>query len=425
METFALVFFFVGIVVALINPLVGFYWFFIIAYARPQDFYPVFSDLEPAKWMLIVTAVSAFFHKLGSKENLTKANQNYALIGLLIMILISRLAALNPIAWAEATQDFFRIFLVYFLIINYITTPKRLKAFYIFFLLLNLFVALRFYIAYKGGFAIAHGGSKPGDITYGFLANADDLGLGLVVALPFALIPIFYANNILIKGICAFMSLCFILGALGTQSRGSQIGLFAVFISALLSQLRWKKLTNRKFAIGIVVVAMLFAGFIYKYRYSLHDSYISIQNEADQGRVGRESTWAIAKQMIKDKPLTGVGRGNFIPYWQIKYPSGVFGYQVAHNIILEVAAEIGLIGLLFFLYFSLYGIKEIRSLVKHQKKKLQKNDFLEMIFTIYLISLIGFYFNGMFITVAFYWHIYVLVALFVSARAILLSNKTS
>ena len=79
METFILVFFFVGIVVALANPLIGMYWFLIVAYARPQDFYPVFADIEPAKWMLVVTAVSALFHKLGNKESFTKSKQNYFL----------------------------------------------------------------------------------------------------------------------------------------------------------------------------------------------------------------------------------------------------------------------------------------------------------------------------------------------------------
>ncbi len=423
METFILIFFFVGILVALVNPLVGLYWFFIVAYARPQDFYPVFANIEPAKWMLIVTAVSALFHKLGSKENLTKAKQSYALFGLLLMILISRVSVTNPVGWNEATQDFLRIFMVYFLLINLVTKEKQLKSFFIFFLLLNFFIALRFYIAYKTGFAVAHGGSKPGDLTFGFLANADDLGLGLVVALPFALIPIFYAKNIFVKGFCAFMSVCFMLGALGTQSRGTQIGLFAVFITALLSQLRWQKIQKRKFAIGILIVLILFAGFIYKYRYTLEGSYTSIHNERDQGRVGRESTWAVAKMMIRDKPLTGIGRGNFVLYWQTHYPPGVFGYQVAHNVILEIAAEIGLIGLIFFLFFSLYGLKEIRALVKQHKKRLEKNDFLEMLLTIYIISLIGFYFNGMFITVAFYWHIYVLVALFVCTRSIILNNK--
>jgi len=272
---------------------------------------------------------------------------------------------------------------------------------------------------YRAG-AATYWGSKPGNITYGFLSNADDLGVGLVVALPFALIPLFYARNMFLKGVCAIMSVCFMLGALVTHSRGALLGLFVVFIASLISQLRISKLKQGRYAIGFVMAVFLFTAFNIRYHYAINEQYVSTKDEDDPGRLGRMSTWTAAKQMIRDNPLTGVGRGNFVAYWSDHYAPGIYGYQVAHNIIAEVASEIGLIGLSIFLLFSLTGVFEIRKFAKKFKATLDRNDFLEMIFTIYLISLIGFYATGMFITVGFYWHVYILVAMFVSAKTIFL-----
>lgn len=421
MESVVFILFFIGILLAICNPLIGLYAFFIIAYLRPQDFYPEFAYIEPAKWILVATFISFALNKLLRREKFVKASQNWAILGILALIFISRWRMIDTFRWWEVTEDFLRVCMVFFLFINLINTSKRLKNFYLVFLLINLFVALRFYIAYRAGTAL-YWGSKPGDLSLGFLANADDLGIGLVIILSFALIPVFYAKNIFLKGLCALASVCFVLGMLATHSRGALFGALAVFIAAIISQMKMVKLRKNKFAIGMFIVLLLFAGFIYKYRHALQGSFESSQNESDAGRMGRLSTWAAAKQMIKDSPMFGVGRGNYVTYWKMHYPPGVFGYQVAHNIIFEVAAEIGLLGLLFFLYFSLYGLKEVRRITKYQRENLEKNYFLDMIFTIYIIALIGFYINGMFITVAFYWHIYILVAMFISAKTIFMKQ---
>lgn len=420
-ESLVILIIFAGMVTAIISPLIGLFVFFLIAYVRPQDFYPFLATVQPAQWILIITFISYMFHKLAGKEGFVGAKQNVGILGILLFILISRISAVDHLSWAAATQDFIRICLVYFLIINLLNTSQRLKNFFIFFVLVNLVVALRFYIAYKSGGAAYHL-SKPGDASLGFLSNADDLGLGMVVAFVYALVPVFFVQRKLIKLLCLAMGGLFMLAALATQSRGAQTGLFAVFIAAILSQLRWHKLKNEKFRVGMVIALLLFAVFFYNYRWTLRESYDSAQSEADAGRMGRMATWTAARLMIKDKPLTGVGRGNFTSYWRMNYSPGVFGYQVAHNILYEVAAEIGILGLLCYLFFSLYGLKEMRDIARTYKQKLGKHDFFDMIFTIYAIGLIGFYVNGMFITVAFYWHIYVLVALFVCAKNVFMKE---
>ena len=421
MQSILIVLFFIGIFLAILNPLIGLYVFLIISYIRPQDFNMFLATLEPAKWILIVTFISFLFHTFFTTKDFVKAKQNLAIIGILFFILLSRMVAIDSLGWWNATEDFLRVILVYFLLINVLIYKGRLRKFFIFFVLINVFIAARYYLAYRTGTA-TYWGSKPGDVTTGFLANADDMGLGLVVALPFVLIPIFYSKNIIIKGLLGIASGIFMLGVLATDSRGALLGIFAVFIGVFATQFNFKKLRYNKYAIGMAIFLVLFTGFILKYRYTLRSQYESMQREDDSGRVGRMATWDAAKKMIRAKPLTGVGRGNFVAYWKANYPAGVFGYQVAHNVIYEVSAEIGLIGLFCFLLFSLYGLKEVAYFRKRYKEYLQKYEFIDMLFAIYSVSLLGFFVNGMFITVAFYWHIYILVALFVASKHIFLKE---
>jgi len=67
----------------------------------------------------------------------------------------------------------------------------------------------------------------------------------------------------------------------------------------------------------------------------------------------RYGFWSTAKQMIEDKPLIGVGLGNFtIAYPVYMATPALHKPYMCHNIALGVLAEVGIIGLTFFAYFT-------------------------------------------------------------------------
>ena len=406
---------------AIFNPTFGLYAFFIVAYTRPQDYYTFLVDIEPAKWILIITTISFLFQRLKKQESFVKAKQNFGIIWLIIAIFASRINVIDIERWWYWTQDFLEVCLVFFLMINTFATQKKLRNFYIFFLLINFVVAIRFYLQYQSGTAGFHGG-KPGDTSLSFLGNADDLGIGMAIALAYAVLPIFFAPGIFLKGLACIVSVAFMWAAVNTESRGAHIGVFTVYLTAVISQFKASKFRIRRFSIGMLLALVVLAGFTIRYRWALKNTYETSQDETDPGRLGRMYAWEAAKQMLKEQPLIGVGRGNFVAYWRENYPAGGAGYQVAHNIIYEVAAEIGFFGLAGFLFFSLIGLLELRKIRKKYGKQLQKSYFIDMLFAIYLVGLIGFFVNGMFITVAFYWHIYILVAMFVCAKNVFLKE---
>lgn len=408
---------------AIFNPLMGLYGFFVIAYIRPQDYYPFLAGVEPARWILVITVVSFILQRLKTGGRFVKAKQNWGILAILLCIVISKIHAIDTDRWWRATQDFIEICIVYFLMINTLTTQKRLRYFYVFFLLVNCMIAFRFLYAYKTGTAGMHGG-KPGDTSIGFLGNADDLGLGMAIALAYSVPAIFLARGIFLRVLASIVSGGFMWAAMTTESRGARLGILTVFITAILFQMKPKKLIMKRYSIGIIIGLMLLAAFAYKYRWAFMDSYESSLNEEDSGRIGRVATWKVAKKMIQENPLIGVGRGNYVPYWRENYPPGVYGYQVAHNIVYEITAETGILGMLAFLFFSLIGLWGLKNIHKKYKEALGRYYFLDMVFVIYLAGLTGFYVNGMFITVAFYWHIYILVAMFVCARNICMKEAS-
>jgi O-antigen ligase len=116
----------------------------------------------------------------------------------------------------------------------------------------------------------------------------------------------------------------------------------------------------------------------------------------------------IALAIIKDKPILGIGVGNFVNYSQnypaflraanamlsgggqgnIEIPSWL--YQPAHNIYLLIASEIGILGLLVFLLFI--AKKLLPEVGRIFKTSTEINSFLFLVSCFLIIGLLDHYF---------------------------------
>lgn len=159
----------------------------------------------------------------------------------------------------------------------------------------------------------------------------------------------------------------FLVSALGilamTLSRGAIVGFAGVlFVTMLLLGKRF--LTLRNFA--LVVVGFALAASIVLAGISLtgdtaREKFLAHLTIQDFGKaestVGRLETWFQAIDLWLDKPVLGVGPGNFGPailgYPAIKPETG---WPVVNNQYLELLAETGLIGTSIFLLFLFFLI---------------------------------------------------------------------
>ena len=120
--------------------------------------------------------------------------------------------------------------------------------------------------------------------------------------------------------------------------------------------------------------------------------------------------------MFFHHPVFGVGLGNFL-YHSTQY-SNILSRKVAHNMYVEILAELGIFGLILFLSMIVLTFKSIKQVKRRAK---QRDAFLwaqalEM-------SLIGFLFCGLFGSIQFRLSLWVLIALSVALRQIALKGS--
>lgn len=156
-------------------------------------------------------------------------------------------------------------------------------------------------------------------------------------------------------GLCIF-------GVFLTVSRGGLIALSASLIAAIVFSGRWRPV------VVVSTVLVLAASFYYfavlAPREATERIAGSTQGET-QLKEGRTTIWQIAERMVKAKPITGIGAGNFeTTSRQYLLQPGALGRsdliistpRVVHNTYLGIAAELGLVGLAMFSILVLFSV---------------------------------------------------------------------
>jgi putative inorganic carbon (hco3(-)) transporter len=152
----------------------------------------------------------------------------------------------------------------------------------------------------------------------------------------------------------------FLLGAIGlvsaaillSLSRGAFLGLAAGFVVFVLTDRRRVQVTLAAGAVAAVGVLLV----IQSNPQRFHEALRLKENVAQENVSTRFGAWGAAARLASDHPLLGVGPGNFqFHYNQLTgQPLGTFTLTVAHNALLDVAAELGLVAMcLLALYLVL------------------------------------------------------------------------
>lgn len=128
-----------------------------------------------------------------------------------------------------------------------------------------------------------------------------------------------------------------------TYSRGAVLGLGVGLLTLVLVAPG-----GRGKALVLVTTVALAVGILAPERFWNRTETI-VSYEEDLSAQGRINAWRTAGNIIERRPLTGIGAAAFTTAWASYAPgdAGSTAY-VAHNLILEVAAELGLLALLGF-----------------------------------------------------------------------------
>ncbi len=208
---------------------------------------------------------------------------------------------------------------------------------------------------------------------YSYLGNPNLLAGYILPAVILSFIAIFAWRSLPQKALAITMfivnSACLIL----TFSRGGWIGLVVSFLVLLVLLLYWWSIDMPPFwrtwslpilliSLGIVsVLAVLFVP-------PVRERVLSIfAGRGDSSNNFRINVWMAAIEMIKDRPVIGIGPGNsaFNKIYPL-YQRPNFTALSAYSVFLEIAVETGLIGFVCFIWLLVVtfnsGLLQLRRL---------------------------------------------------------------
>lgn len=350
-----------GALLVLIQPFVGLLLFLTMVYLRPGDRFP---ELEKLRLTLIIAAVTIAVwlaqYLIRRRPRLVPHPINQALAGLAVMGLVSYF----PISVREGVsvvlQSISKVFLLYLLIINLVRTPGRLRAVCWLIVLLsasNAFTAVRDYRAVQQVTQAEDQGEERA-VGVGVLADPNDLALTLVMVLPLAVALFLGERGFYVRLIPFLATLLLLAGIAVTKSRGGFLGLAMVLFLEGFQRLRPGP-GRRLYVVAAVVVGLVGINAVFAMRGA---SLGETGGEANS--YNRRGAWVAGLRMMLDRPLTGVGLYKFQEHTDHYGPAWLEQrYMKAHNSVVEVAGELGVVGLGLFLFLlgrALVGARQVR-----------------------------------------------------------------
>lgn len=385
-------------------PIVGLICFIILSFIRPADFVPGLQALPLAKIIGGSTLLVLIIRNLRYRDFLFKNRQTYLLIALMSVLFISVPFSFWPDKSLDVSLAFMKLIVFYLLFINIARNLKVLRVVSLIALLSIIVLGISTIQSYfLGTFRAAT------TIGSGMYGDANDLALVMVTAIPLAYFWKggkigWFASFILKWGSVAILVTAIIM----TQSRGGFLGLIAVFFALHMGQ---KNRTMRISALALTAILLIIL-----LTSTAGERYKTIANyDQDFSAMGRLSAWQAGVKMMATRPLNGVGVGTFSAAFGTAYrPAGFSSNQWLdpHNSLIQVGAETGLIGLAIFLYMCTYSLLQLRRVRKEAERT--DNKRITETCNILRASIIGFFVGAFFITQAFSFMLYFLIASIVS-----------
>ena len=168
--------------------------------------------------------------------------------------------------------------------------------------------------------------------------NQNDFAFMLATSLPFMFVLLGGPKLLrpLVLAAIGLVSAAILL----SFSRGALVGLAAGFVVFVLTDRRRVKVTLTAGALAAIGVLLV----IHNNPARFQEAFTLKQQIAHQNETTRLEAWGAAARLATDHPLLGVGPGNFQFFYNklTGWPVGTLTLTVAHNALLDVAAELGI-----------------------------------------------------------------------------------
>ncbi|MGH2443831.1 MAG: O-antigen ligase family protein [Chloroflexota bacterium] len=388
------------------------FWMLCI-YLTLQYFDPakIYQSLDVLPWDKIFLGLTVLSWPMDPKRRWVRDPANILMtLFLVVLILASALATYPSISWSH-WFDYIDWYVIYFLIINMVTTGERYLIFLAIFLLANFklsFFGARTWAARGFGFT-SWGLVGP----LGYFNNSSDFSSEMLMFAPIAFELALFIRPFARRVTYWFLMLGAITGAmsvLGASSRGSQV--------ALAFQGAWTSIQH-KLKVSVLIGVVVLAGVGY--------ALLPAAEKARFANIGKDSTsvqrldyWKAGLKMIENHPVLGVGYFNFAPVYAAHDQAHLWHgkSQLPHNIFIQVGTDAGLIGLAIFLALIYRNLKVAGDIRRACAKDAELPAFAASVARGLTITAWGFVIAGQFNTVTYYPFFWVNLALTVSLGSV-------
>jgi O-antigen ligase len=321
-------------------------------------------------------------------------------------------------AVATFTDLYVKVILIFVLMVNTLTTPRRLEQFVWLLVVASTYIAGRAVFDYARGFNLIENGRVQGAVG-GIFQNPNDLALNMVAVLPLGVVVALHGRSVLRRvaaaGGCALM----IATVTVSQSRSGSVGLAAMglLLAAYLVRRRPGLIVAGALALALVVP---FAPESYWQRLSS----ITDASQDDTGsREARRILLGEGFDAFLAHPFTGVGAGQFKNYAP---ETRVQAWRETHNVLLQVGAELGVAGLAVFVFLLARAALLKRQTARLLRRARERGAIapaearaIDLHAAAMAAALAGWFVCALFASVAYHWTFYYLLALAAAPRDLL------
>ena len=336
-----------------------------LLFFRPQDQLRFLAPLHLAEVSAIVALVAMAGKRLVRRLPVSRFTPELG--GLVAFGAV--LVATTPFSyWPGGSIEvitglYLKVLLIVVLMVNSLTTPRRLQRFTSLVVVASAYLAARAVFDYVRGINLVEHGRIAGAVG-GIFGNPNDLALNMVAFLPFAALFALRTRprsgsrsaarrprapgglpRLVAAGACGLMFLATIF----TKSRGGALGLGVMFLVLLWYTRRLHRgLGAAGLVLLLITLPLLPASF-----WGRMVSIVDAKEDATGSREARRQVMTEAAQVFLERPLTGIGAGQFKNY---NPPGRVERWREAHDVWLQVASETGIGGLVVFLYLVVAAV---------------------------------------------------------------------
>jgi len=386
-----------------------------VLFLRPQDIFAPLGALHLAELSALAGLAALFYDRITKGLTLTRMTPEFVgVIAFGLVILLTVPFSLWPGGSLGVFTDLYsKVILVYLLAVNVVSSPRRLERLTAVLVLTVGYIGFRAVLDYARGVNMVAGGRVHGAVG-GVLGNPNDLALNMVVFLPLAIFLAARKGSIVMR-LAALACAAFMLGAIvASGSRGGSLGFVAMALVLAFFLVRQRPALVAAAAFAAVLALPLVPSSYWNRLASITDS----SKDETGSRESRRVLLGESMQAYAQNPIIGVGAGEFKDW---NNGNRKEGWHEAHNVFLQVGAELGTIGLvafLFVLFRAFLSVVQTRRLMRRMPRSPDR-DLFDAHSAATAAALVGWLVCALFGSVAYNWTFYFLLALAATPREIL------